>query len=531
MFREAIQINDPGKAQLVTAIEMEGKYRRSISAKRKMFVCPDCCEYVAFVYCRHKNSYFKHEKSDGTRKCDIYIKRINSNSNNKISPYEKAGLPLYLLKYVNSYCINIGFYPISKKAMEIAVADKLSLSIYTEDGFNITTKFINEESFLSDTISFVQIDRISRKYRIKFNKENLPDEIAEKWAVEIEGIDDRGAFFKYNEYGGMKIRESEAITMGVDYYLVSKYAPAIDGAVFKKIGEINLVKNSWNKSVFGVYIIKFTEINQQNERYCLKNFGLFLVNDSPRLNPIWPPCNKNEQLYVYRGEKLASFFFNVCNKAERKLFLYPEKSVTIEHLDENKSIALIPVDNTERTVSVGRANNVFYFSVVVRESSKTGFDFKVSAEDGKSKIYESGEHVELPYNNRIRIITGFKVTIHVYYYDNLEYKRCVNDSVWIDNIRYGSVIKVFHGLDPVFELKFKRANKTGVKGYDDNFIRELISYRGNQILTPVSFKYILPRLIHKPVLYEYVKKAIKTGYINKTAMQKILKIVYRGKVV
>lgn len=98
MFREARNINEVGKARLVTVDELERKFRHSISVKQKMFVCPDCCEYVAFVYCKNKNSYFMHEKSDGTRKCEIYIKRTSSNLT--YSPYERAGLPLYLIKKI-----------------------------------------------------------------------------------------------------------------------------------------------------------------------------------------------------------------------------------------------------------------------------------------------------------------------------------------------------------------------------------------------------------------------------------------------
>ena len=223
-----------------------------------MFVCPDCGEYVGFVYGRNKSSYFMHEKSDGTRKCEIYVKRINSNQT--YTPYERAGLPLYLLRIGRSFCINIGFYPISKQALVSAAANKLSLTICTDKGHRIVTKYINEESFSSDDTSFVQIDKVSSKYLIEFSNKKLPPDIAKKWVGEVEGLGSKGALFKYNEFGGTRIRKSETITVGTDYYLVCKYDPTkfVDGLLCKKVGEINLEKDNLKRLTFDVFVVRFT---------------------------------------------------------------------------------------------------------------------------------------------------------------------------------------------------------------------------------------------------------------------------------
>jgi len=116
-----------------------------------------------------------HEKSDGTRKCEIYVKRANSNQT--YTPYERSGLPLYLLRDGNSFCIKIGFYPISKQTIDVANVNKLFLTIFTDKGSKITTKYINEESFSSNTTSFIQIDKISNKYQLEFSNEKIPPEI------------------------------------------------------------------------------------------------------------------------------------------------------------------------------------------------------------------------------------------------------------------------------------------------------------------------------------------------------------------
>ncbi|HHY81645.1 MAG TPA: hypothetical protein GX505_03070 [Clostridiales bacterium] len=527
MFREARKIDELGQVQLVSVDELEKKLKHTVSVKKKMFLCPDCCEYVAFVYCKKKNSYFMHEKSDGTRKCEIYVKRVNSSQT--YTPYERAGLPLYLLKIDGSFCISIGFYPISKQTIDAAVVNKLFLTICTGKGMKITTKYINEESFSSDTTSFVQIDKVSNKYQLEFSGKKPPTEILKKWAGEIEGIESKGSFFKYNEYGGMKVRRSETITVGSNYYFVCKYDPAefIDGVVSYKVGEINLINDIWEKSTFSVYVIGFTVITQRNRSFCLDHYGVLLAYDTPDLIPLWPPCNRKEQLYIYEYNQTARFLLKTSQQSEKNLFIYPEKPAMIENLDEKRAIASLQIDEIERLVSIGRLNNIFTFAIVARESEEMIYNSEVIAEDDKFKTYTTGEYTELPYKNRIRVKSKFKCTIYVYYIDDLEYLRYVNGSIWLDNIKYGNIIKVFHGLDLVFELKFKRITKDENKELEKSLTKELPYYIGNEVLTPISFKYILPRLIDSPILYDYVKKAIKTGYINKTAMYRILRNIFQ----
>jgi len=245
--------------------------------------------------------------------------------------------------------------------------------------------------------------------------------------------------------------------------------------------------------------------------------------DSPELNPLWPPCNKREQTYVYEYKQDAAFFFKTSGQEDRKIFVYPEKQAMINVLDKNRAITFIPVDEIERPVSIERAERIFAFTVVARDREKLVFNSEVIVEDDRFNSFFSGEYTKLPHNNRIRVKTGFKGTIYVFYNDDLEYLKSIDDSVWLDNIRYGTVIKIFHGLDPVFTLKFTKPIKTMHMEEEEKLIKELMSYTGNDVLTPISFKYILLQLIDSPKLSEYVKKAIKLGYVNKTAMHRILR--------
>lgn len=520
MFREARDVSNVGKVKLVTVDEMDKKFRHSISVKQKIFICPDCCEYVGFVYCTGKRSYFMHEKSEGTRKCELYIQKISNNQT--YSPYERAGLPLYLIRREDNFSLNIGFYPINKQTLEMATANNLSLAVYTNNDYKITTKYVNEESFSSEATSFLQIDRISKEYRLKFSDEKLPAEINEKWNNEIEGLGSDGAFFKFNENGGMKIRKSEEITLKSDYYLICKYDPTrfVDEVLCDKIGEIQFSPDYWIKSVFGVYKIRFVAITKRNSCFCLER-GVLLVPDSPKLNPLWPPCNKKEQLFIYENKQTARFLLKTSEQTEKHVNVHPNKQAYIKDLDKCIAIVSIQIGDDERLISVGRQNAPFAFAVTAKHQEYNAFSSQVIAEDTRGNTYAAGEHAKLAYNNQIKITTNFKGAIYIYDNDTLESIIHVKDSKWLDGIRYGKTIKVFHGLDLVFELKFRRVIKSEWKSDDESLFKELTLYVRNDMPTPVCFRYMLFKLIDYPMVSDYIRKAIKTGSVNKIAMRKV----------
>ncbi len=526
MFREARKVDRSGKALLVKVDDLEKRIKYSISINKKMFACPDCGEFVGFVYGRNKSSYFVHKKSDGTRKCEIYVKRINSNQT--YTPYQRAGLPLYLLRTEKSYCISIGFYPISKQALDTAIDNKISLTVCTDRGSKIITKYINEESFSSDTTSFIQIDKLSNKYQLRFSINEIPPDIAKKWVGEIEGIENNGCFFKYNEYGGIKVRKSESIIAGVNYYLACRYDPTklIENIVCEKVGEMSLETDSFRDLTFYIYKVRFTDITDQNSLFCQEKYNVLLVYNSPELNPLWPPCNKREQTYIYEHKQDAGFLLKMSEQIERKVFIYSEKQAVINVLDKNRAITFIPVDETERPVSIERVGSIFAFTVVSGKREKNVLNSEVIAEDEKFNVFSYGENAKLPYNNRIRLKTGFRGSIYVFYNGDLKHIKVADGIVWLDNIRYGILIEVFHGLDSVFILEFKRPKKSRHIIEEAFLHKELAAFiRKNYVSTPASFKYILPRVVDNPMLSEYVKKVLKSGYIDKMVMHKITRYI------
>ncbi|NLI93030.1 MAG: hypothetical protein GX434_12810 [Peptococcaceae bacterium] len=265
----------------------------------------------------------------------------------------------------------------------------LRFSLFTQDNIKLTTKYINAESFSSQTTVLLQLTNISKEYRLQFSHQAIPREIDEKWNNPIEGFDEAGAFFQFHEQGGVKIKNGGSIEVNNDYYLLSQDDPrqSLDDSLVEKVGEIIFTTDYWTKFVFNVYRIKINSITKLNQKFCLER-RVLLVSGSSKINPLWPPCNKQEQFYIYdqkREHKQTVFFLlkaPVTTGSEHHVLTYPNRNIRIMYEKRRKSLGNkrndIPVqyiaeitkiygDFTENEISKIFRNEEFGYAKIVVE--------------------------------------------------------------------------------------------------------------------------------------------------------------------
>jgi len=519
---------------MVTAAEISKRFRANISAKKKLFVCPDCCEYVRFVYCTDKNSFFRHENSDGTRICEIYQRKTAGNQ--PYSPYERAGLPLYLLRRGDYFTLNIGFYPIGQQALADAGTAGLNFSLFTQENIELTTKFINEESFSSQTTVFLQLANRSKGYRLQFNRQTIPQEINEKWNNPIEGFEDVGAFFQFHEHGGIKIKKGGSIEINVDYYLLSQDDPrrSLDDCLGEKVGEIDFTTDYWTKLVYNVYQLKINSITERNKKFCLERRAL-LVPSSTKLNPLWPPCNKQEQFYIYdhKDHKQTALFLLKtpgATEVEHSVLTYPRRNIRSKKLTPDRSVIAMPLENEETLITLDRPTAPFFCGIKVKAKEEKEFECQILIEDKHGQKFTPGSYLTLDSPRELIISANFIGLIQVY--DGFIVKRSIelNERINLDKPKWRETIKIFHGFDLVTVLDFKKPDpkKSGLP--EAHFVRELVSSSssgGGIVPAPVWLKYMLPKLQNYPLLSAYIQRTIKKGVINHKAKYKLEKFLIK----
>ena len=254
--------NREGREIEVSAEDIYEEYRGGyIPRKHERFFCPECQEKV-FWRCRggqQPDVFYHQKKTDISPECD---KRVDGNSDLHI--YERTGLPIYLKhNFGNTYTLNLAFPALGEQKLHQAFSSKLSISISNKLRFPITPS-----RFYADETTLIPIDFVPY-YGKNFEIEIIgvgASIIQKKWSDYADGFCSDGAIFSIHNDYGKKIKRGHSITIGKDYYLVSKdFRPLYPEIHSRKIGRIRLNDTDYYVYIFNVDIsvesAQFSNIN------------------------------------------------------------------------------------------------------------------------------------------------------------------------------------------------------------------------------------------------------------------------------
>jgi hypothetical protein len=285
----------------VDADDFDNQYY--IPQRRTRFYCPECNEIVFFRAKggNHPNQFYHQEKTDRTPECD---KRVDGRSNLTIS--QRVGLPLFITQIsIGNFQLNIGFPALGSKTLEIAAKFdcKVKISSYQQH----RTIKVDQSNFLSDNTTLIPVNFIplyGKNYSISIEGRTQVFDLQRKWSDYADGFESNGAIFSYNETGGKKVHRGDSISTNRYYYAVVKN----DFLYHSNISQTAIGKIIINKTAFK--IIKFKiDVSVDNRReftlissYMKSNFGVWLLECSPELIPVWPPVVQQDYMIPVKND-------------------------------------------------------------------------------------------------------------------------------------------------------------------------------------------------------------------------------------
>lgn len=530
-MRTAIDRMSIGKEKEVDILAYDG------IKKNDRFVCPECGEYV-FTATGKRNS-FKHRKGEGLE-CD---RRVDGTS--KLTFYERVGLPIYLIKETNTYSLNIGFYALGSKIIEIANGENISVIINNDNQYNYYCDkyLIDSTSFYENDITIKQINFIpenQKNYKIELsNKYSIINHyINNKWSDYADGFSKIGAVFSYSENKGKKIRKNDTITTDTSYYvlLFNKYQENLNGLEYKEITYFKVGSNNCF-----IYKIKINTVDEKEfgiiENYFWVNFKLKLLYNKPELVQIWPPAFKVDDVnHTIPLKSRDSIFVKLNSDADipvvyRYFNTECYKLDKINNHDKCKYIKVNNIDCNLLPLSIDRkylANAQFFTSnniYVVKNNIKLEindldlFNFENEKEINKnmknkfnikSNIVLSVLQISNNYKflkntciaNDCNEISLDKDLKYLYIYTNdmnyyfFKHIRIINtENHNIENININLIIKLIN--TPCIDIPFK-------------YRKLYVILKGNPYLNKILKKYIVDNKIPIGVL----KLLINGGFLN-----------------
>lgn len=371
-----------GKEYEVAASEFYGKY---IPRKHGRFFCPECGEPV---YWRQRGGpnpdvFYHKEKTDRSPECD---NRVDGHSN--LTLIQRVGLPLYLVKdHGNLFKLNISFPAIRQQLFEKLCEEQVVMKI---SAGNMREKKlpINTTNFYKNDATLIPVDFVpdyGRNYQI-----SVPSKwgfsLGRFWADYADGFESRGGIFAYSDNGGKKVRRGDSIAIGKRYFLVSRNFSSPYHEIQTQIaGRIYL--NQQEHTVYTLIVnvsttdeSRFSVINN----YIKRTFGVWLIEKSPDLIPLWPPVVLREEMVpVIQTDKV--YCSVISGNEDPKVYLYTSGGVdeiSIEKYGTNRTVTIPSYNDVSVSVDrkyVGREVN---FSLAKSFCSEFEPSFLILNKDG-----------------------------------------------------------------------------------------------------------------------------------------------------
>lgn len=280
-------------------------YNKYIPRKKDRFFCPECGEPV-FWSSRggsQPDKFSHYKKTEQTPECD---KRVDGRSG--LNLYERVGLPVYLaIRAVNQFSLMIGFPAVGEQLLAMAASRDIKVCITGAEHCRKVS--VNAVNFLEDDVTLVPINFIpypGKNFGMTIESEEAL-ELRKKWSDYADGFSYGGAIFTYGETGGKKIRKGGNISSDKQYYVIArKFDPPLEISS-QKLGTILLSENVYNVYLITINVsVENANRYQYVKNYLQRQFGVWLLQTSPELIPLWPPvveqgvvipAKSNEKVY------------------------------------------------------------------------------------------------------------------------------------------------------------------------------------------------------------------------------------------
>ena len=177
-------------------------------------------------------------------------------------------------------------------------------------------------------------------------------------------------------------------------------------------------------------------------------------------------------------------------------------------------------DEQQINLSVGRLTVLRYLSIRKTENDIFYTSPNINVVDIEGNIITSDNYDTLPKNKMICVLSDVDGVIEVFNKNIIKERRNLkaNNTVDIDNICFGDIIKIYQGLDCVWESSFTKQVNTKSKD-EDALLIELNKYKGINIRVDHSIGALIKDFNDMPKIQSWIKDRIRKGYINANSLK------------
>lgn len=508
-------------SQMVTS---DQKYRG-----RKLY-CPLCKEPVSFVHGEIQSPHFRHKAGSlNAQNCELYSSNDFSYSGLiGTSNKEKTGIPSYIEKIGDKFQLSLGFPPISSNDFSSIKNIQQSIEIK-----NLTSQVITKiysSNLHENQITYVPLEYIYHEYFLYYSEKN--GLLKSIWGNQTLEIPRDGAFFDINEPYSKQISFNGKIFSDTEYYFVTPTNNRPNQPFIKIIEEHPLISYTYQKWV--VYKLSITEVTAASCRFA-ETHRVRLVEPPTECLLVWPPLIQDGNRHITND--IGTIY---CGLQAHNQFSTHEICIEDELNDRTEVVKVETRSPLFTTLCNGEKLRIFPKTI---DENDNGIFIQYSLKS-KTHAYRypnmqllwNGEEITdgaeiISPTNKDKLSFKSDIPCHIYHLHGLKTREIYWDTDHILSFSYienGDTIRVLHGLDRMYAIRFKNAQSKKLMLSEDVISDEkmynILTKPGSGYV-PISstLKYIASKIVMFPKSAEFIRKTMKIGKISNEAAEFLLK--------
>lgn len=478
----------------------------TVAARSGLFMCSLCGQYVTLTDGNVRDRYFKHSKEELSKDCPDRSSSYSSGTSFIAGQHE---LPIRLVMHsADSFEFEIGLLPIPE-----------GVPFDRKKQVSIIPRYTNDEPYVY-SLSRLQRDRVTylsvgstpaSKYQISVDQEVV------FWPSCIEGISTSGTLFDGKSC--KKIPYDADVQINCEYYLLTTR----DTCTYDRSVQ---VEGICTKYIAGHYWRLYRVCGKAMTEFAAKFFlelHCRLTENPIEVFPIWPATVQTPYFIHHDTDEIVLY---LQGQARAKAF--PSSSIR-EYACMNKNgkvVALTP-HGRQQLISAGRTK-VLRYTYLWRDKLDCQAEVpKVKVTNLLGEMLESGLSSEIPMKSRITAEASCDGFVTIEKDDTLIERRDLyaGRKIDIQGIQFGYQIKIYQGLDCVWEVLYKRRKKEKLNYDEQEILSKLKTSHGKMMPIPHTIGSTAEKLGDYPLIKRWLYQKIRKGSVQEKAYRQYVRFI------
>ena len=274
---------------------------------------------------------------------------------------------------------------------------------------------------------------------------------------------------------------------------------------------------------YEIYTVKATFLSRNAADFFM-SFGARLTDAITEIIPIYPFVLNSPHFILHDFEKVwfhkTSGYVDTCPGSETRV---PTINVFNVKGGSEKMLLLSRFEGRTSVLRyiMLRKSTADFVNAVSRTKESL---VEVCDEDGVD--FEGGQHDRLPKNRRLSVLAEFNGHVNIsdksgdFVIAHVQLKN--GEKIWLD-VAYNHKIKIFQGLDCVFEAAFVNEDTPNIIS-DERHLAHLRQCKGRKVAVSHTFGAVATKLDNMPLTRLWVMKQLRRGFIYRDAQEYLIKL-------